>query len=309
MPWLLGTGRAASPDFAGLHRSTASDPRTSTARSPSGVCSSETDRTVGGVIGFVLLRESAIGRDVWLSHKNRICLPRACVRPRSTPTRSGYPTELGRGLQRHGVGTTTGGQSSRVPGPPRGWSLLHLRCQRSRAPPEAGQPRAEARSRPATAERRDGAGLRERLLVSARSAAVGDSERWSERELGTSQETRRYAAWTSRSLMDPHVGQRWVVLLPCSEALALESPGARERVTGWRSREVAICRASHLPRPLAVASAAEPESGTVGRVVRGRVFQSAAFAHRVPEERFCSRDLALPAVWRSDASARALVTG
>ena len=82
---------------------------------------------------------------------------------------------------------------------------------------------------------------------------------------------RRYAAWASRSLMGPHVGQRWVVLLPCSEALALEPPGASERVTGWRSREVAICRASHLPRPLAVASAAVQESGTVGRVVRGKV--------------------------------------
>ncbi len=92
----------------------------------------------------------------------------------------------------------------------------------------------------------------------------GRSASWAHRR-------RRYAAWASRSLMDPHVEQRWVVLLPCSEALALESPGARERVTGWRSWEVAICRASHLPRPLAVASAAEPESGTVGRVVRGRV--------------------------------------
>jgi hypothetical protein len=118
VPWLLGTGRAASPDFVGLHRSTASDPRTSPARSPSGVCSSEMDRTVRGVSGFVLLRELAIGRDGRLSHKNRICLPRACVRPRSTPTRSGNPTELGKGVQRHGVGTTTGGQSSRVPGPP-----------------------------------------------------------------------------------------------------------------------------------------------------------------------------------------------
>jgi hypothetical protein len=130
----------------------------------------------------------------------------------------------------------------------------------------------------------------------------GRSASWAHRR-------RRYAAWASRSLMDPHVGQRWVVLLLCSEALVLESPGARERVTGWRFRKVAICRASHLPRPLAVASAAEPESGNGGSGGTRQGIQSAAFAHRVPEERFCSCDLALPAVWRSDASARALVTG